>query len=91
MKGSESFWLSLSPGDRAHLLEGVKQRFKQAKEDEFLDVEGKRYRVEFKKEEIRFPFRPTSDHWLGIDAAGRDVFARILYACRIALSFGSCW
>ncbi len=37
---------------------------------------------------IRFPFPPTGDHIFGLDASGRDVFARILYATRIALLFG---
>ncbi len=37
---------------------------------------------------IRFPFPPTGNHIFGLDASGRDVFARILYATRIALLFG---
>jgi peptide/nickel transport system permease protein len=28
---------------------------------------------------------PSSDHWLGTDALGRDVFARIIYGARITL------
>lgn len=35
-----------------------------------------------------FPFRPVPGHPMGFDAAGRDVFARIAVAARIALSFG---
>ncbi len=37
---------------------------------------------------IRLPFPPTNDHIFGLDASGRDVLARILYATRIALLFG---
>ncbi len=37
---------------------------------------------------IRLPFPPTDDHIFGLDASGRDVLARILYATRIALLFG---
>ena len=37
---------------------------------------------------IRFPFRPTARHICGLDGSGRDVFSRILYATRIAVSFG---
>lgn len=50
---------------------------------------GKRtYRLVAEMEVARFPFRPVHGHWLGIDDAGRDVFARIFYGLRIALNFG---
>jgi len=41
-----------------------------------------------KKEEVRFPFHPVKGHPLGLDSAGRDVAARMLYALRTSLSFG---
>ena len=31
---------------------------------------------------------PQADHWLGTDGAGRDVWARLVYASRISLSVG---
>ena len=37
---------------------------------------------------IRFPFPPTARHIFGLDGSGRDVFSRIVYATRIAMSFG---
>lgn len=40
------------------------------------------------REEVRFPFRPVRGHPLGLDASGRDVAARMLYALRTSLSFG---
>ena len=40
------------------------------------------------KEQVRFPFRPSPGHPLGIDSSGRDVAARMLYALRTSLSFG---
>lgn len=37
---------------------------------------------------IAWPFEPVPEHWMGVDAAGRDVFSRVLYGMRIALIFG---
>ncbi|MBQ4385637.1 MAG: ABC transporter permease subunit [Kiritimatiellae bacterium] len=38
--------------------------------------------------EISFPFRPCKAHPFGIDAGGRDVYARVVHGMRIALLFG---
>ena len=38
--------------------------------------------------EVSFPFRPVPGHPFGIDAGGRDVYARVVYGMRIALLFG---
>jgi ABC-type microcin C transport system permease subunit YejE len=38
--------------------------------------------------EIAFPFRPCREHPFGIDAGGRDVYARVVHGLRIALVFG---
>jgi len=38
--------------------------------------------------EIGFPFRPCREHPFGIDAGGRDVYARVVHGMRIALVFG---
>ena len=38
--------------------------------------------------EISFPFRPCAGHPFGIDAGGRDVYARVVHGMRIALLFG---
>ncbi len=37
---------------------------------------------------VTFPFRPVPGHPFGIDAGGRDVYARVVYGMRIALLFG---
>jgi microcin C transport system permease protein len=34
------------------------------------------------------PAPPSADNWLGTDARGRDVFARLLYGFRISILFG---
>ena len=38
--------------------------------------------------EISYPFPPVKEHPFGIDAGGRDVYARVVYGLRIALLFG---
>ena len=38
--------------------------------------------------EIAWPYPPVKGHLMGIDAAGRDVFSRVLYGMRIAMLFG---
>ena len=37
---------------------------------------------------VAFPFRPVPEHPFGIDAGGRDVYARVVHGMRIALLFG---
>jgi ABC-type microcin C transport system permease subunit YejE len=37
---------------------------------------------------VSFPFRPCIEHPFGVDAGGRDVFARVVHGMRIALLFG---
>ena len=37
---------------------------------------------------VSFPFRPVPEHPFGIDAGGRDVYARVVHGMRIALLFG---
>ena len=53
-----------------------------------VEIDGIRYTASFEREAARFPFRPCSGHLLGIDNAGRDVFARILYGLRVSMTFG---
>ena len=38
--------------------------------------------------EVSYPFRPVPEHPFGIDAGGRDVYARVVHGLRIALLFG---
>ena len=55
---------------------------------QYIPWQGRQTRAEFRLDSIAWPHRPVPGHWLGIDAAGRDVLARLLYGTRTALNFG---
>ncbi|KAF0095999.1 MAG: microcin C transport system permease protein [Puniceicoccaceae bacterium 5H] len=83
-----TLWQDLSENDRQMVLAGVQDRFTGLVPDERVSLGGATYRVRFSREDVAYPFRPTHEHPLGLDNAGRDVLARILYALRISLNFG---
>ena len=85
--GYES-WKELSALDKELLLKLVKTRFLNPVDPITLTIKNQIYRVDVIKEDVRFPFAPSEGHILGIDGAGRDVFARILYGMRTSISFG---
>jgi len=86
--GTESFWAGLSEEVRSGLLATAGARFEAAVYPEPVDIAGQAWSVQAVLNDVQFPFPPSRRHWLGIDAAGRDVFARILYGMRIAVLFG---
>ena len=81
-------WRELSATDRTVLTSFVADRFENPVEDYLLNVDGRQYTASFIKQDVRFPFGPVKGHPLGIDSAGRDVLARIIYGLRISLTFG---
>lgn len=83
-----AFWRRLGEDQRGEILSRATQRFDQPVPPVAIQVADATGTVRFEREEVRFPFRPTPDHWLGTDSAGRDVFARVLYGLRTSLLFG---
>jgi len=81
-------WTTLSDDAKKEILRNVQSRFLGPQENLRFKTNGRSYTVNFDKEDIRFPFRPVKGHLMGIDGAGRDVFARILYGLRTSMSFG---
>ncbi len=79
---------SLSAEDQALIRQLAGKRREGYVEPVEMALEGARYTVSFIRPEVRFPFPPTADHIMGIDGAGRDVFARILYGLRTSFTFG---
>ncbi|MCF8069532.1 MAG: ABC transporter permease subunit [Desulfobacterales bacterium] len=81
-------WTKLPFEDKNEIRDHVLSRFMGPVDSISQRIDGKRYRVLFEKKDVRFPFEPVGKHILGIDSAGRDVMARILYGLRTSLSFG---
>ena len=72
---------------RAWAKRGFEKDITAADGFSWTDEAGTHYTV-YSGNNIRFPFPPTRRHIFGLDDSGRDVFSRILYATRIAMSFG---
>jgi microcin C transport system permease protein len=83
-----NIWTSLADQDRKTLLSMVRERFLHTIDPFILKVKNRPYSIGFEKDDIRFPFAPVKKHLMGIDGAGRDVLARILYGLRTSLTFG---
>jgi microcin C transport system permease protein len=83
-----NLWSKLSGGAKEEILNNVASRFSGSLDNLRLKASGRLYTVIFDKEDIRFPFRPVKGHIMGIDGAGRDVFARVLYGFRTSMTFG---
>jgi len=83
-----TLWKTIPEDDRNVLISLATERFDNPVDDYRIVLDGRQYFVSFIKADVRFPFPPVEGHPLGIDAAGRDVLARLLYGLRIALTFG---
>lgn len=86
--GAPPLWDKVPDVMKTSLLDKLKVRNDRPVDPVTLDIDKDLYRVEFGKRDIRFPYPPVAGHLLGIDEAGRDVLARILYGLRISLTFG---
>jgi microcin C transport system permease protein len=83
-----SIWHQVAKEEARMLLNLVQTRFDQPVDDYRLVIDQRQYTASFIKEAVRFPYPPGKDHPMGIDGAGRDVLARIIYGFRISLTFG---
>jgi len=81
-------WHSLLVTRQGVIKENVRNRYFGPVDTLTIPVGNRKYRVEFVKEDVIFPFRPVKGHIMGIDGAGRDVLSRILYGLRTSMSFG---
>jgi microcin C transport system permease protein len=81
-------WDKIANTEKENLLYFVEKRFSEPVDSYKLLINGKYYVANFIKTDVRFPFHPVPQHLLGIDGAGRDVLARILYGLRTSMTFG---
>ncbi|MDQ8202755.1 ABC transporter permease subunit [Pelagicoccus sp. SDUM812003] len=82
------FWTELSSQVRELIVDKADERMERSVSESSFEIDGLTYVAKFEKEDVHFPFRPTSNHWFGLDSSGRDVLVRILYGLRISLNFG---
>ena len=85
---NSNLWNDISDHDRKELLDLVQSRFFGPIDTLRLTIDGRNYTVAFIREDVRFPFAPVKGHLMGIDSAGRDVLARVLYGLRTSMTFG---
>jgi microcin C transport system permease protein len=88
VRSDAAVWPRLAPETASNLLAAAAQRFLQPVDPVLLRLPESAYQVRFEKQDVRWPFPPVKGHWLGIDNAGRDVLARILYGLRTSMTFG---
>ncbi len=81
-------WNRLTDEERSGLEGLVAGCFDAPVYPQSITVSGEKYSVDIRRNDIAWPYPPVEGHWLGIDSAGRDVFARVLYGLRISMTFG---
>lgn len=81
-------WAGWPESVRTALLAQARQAFDGPLYPEAMTDGHTAYQVDIRRNEVSWPHPPTRGHWMGIDSAGRDVFARILYGLRTSMTFG---
>lgn len=85
---ADIIWRNLPKAEQAIIRASVQNRYQGPVDSLTMVIGERKYRANFIKEDVRFPFRPIKGHLMGIDGAGRDVLSRILYGLRTSMSFG---
>jgi microcin C transport system permease protein len=81
-------WQALDPATRSTLTRLAIRSLTEAVTAPPVTIQGTTLDVHFERTGVHWPHPPTRGHWLGIDTAGRDVLARILYGLRTSMTFG---
>ncbi len=80
-------WSRLTAAERDRLVQCVADCRTEAIDPLVLVIDGTEVQVRVQST-VSWPYPPVGNHIMGIDNAGRDVFARILHGLRISLIFG---
>jgi len=81
-------WHNIPKDEQAAISSKVQHLQGDMPEKYSFNMRQDRYNVVLQSKSINWPYPPCKGHIMGIDAAGRDVFARVLYALRTSLMFG---
>ncbi len=81
-------WQEVPDVNRSAILALAAQGFSGEKAEADLSWKDRTARVHCILNEISWPYPPVRGHIMGLDSAGRDVSARVLYALRISMTFG---
>lgn len=84
----DQFWTELDDESRRELEALASRVFEGLSAIDPMTLNGSVYQLQLAKNDVQWPHPPVPGHWLGIDNAGRDVFARILYGLRTSMTFG---
>lgn len=87
-KGDASFFSSLSSEQQSDLRKLAQESLTQPVSGQVLAIGDARYTMQAARNSVQWPYPPMRGHWMGIDSAGRDVLARILYGLRTSMTFG---
>ena len=88
VRASRKAFARLDDATRASVIEVVDACFSPTQDSSLVTRHSSLVTVTASMEAVTWPFRPVPGHPMGIDNAGRDVFARVLYGTRTALTFG---
>ncbi len=85
---SRKMWDKIPVEARNEVQQLAKDAFAGTAPQKVIEWKGRSAEISCALHEIAWPFPPVRGHWMGIDSAGRDVFARVLYGMRTAIAFG---
>ena len=86
--GDLPLWKAMDGSTRSNLTLLAARRRMGPVDRQSVTISGRTYEVDILKSGVHWPFKPGPGHWMGIDNAGRDVLARLVYGLRTSMTFG---